>query len=93
VRYNVKAFIHSQFTAFPGQTTVCYGASGSGKTTAAVYLLRGDYPHRPKRAIMIAAAGSADIIATSFGCETTVGTGSGISNCVHLGGGRNKAAH
>ena len=62
---NVKAFIDNRFTAFPGQTTVCYGASGCGKTTSAVYLLRGDYPHRPEYAIMIEAEGSSDI-ATSF---------------------------
>jgi hypothetical protein len=58
---NVKAFIHNQCNTFPGQTTVCYGVSGCGKTISAMYLLRGDYPYRPERAIMIAAAGSSDI--------------------------------
>ena len=62
---NVKAFLKSAFHEFPGQTTVCYGVSGCGKTTSGMYLLRGDYAHRPDRAFMIEAEGSLDF-ATSF---------------------------
>ena len=62
---NVKAFLKSAFHEFPGQTTVCYGVSGCGKTTSGMYLSRGDYAHRPDRAFMIEAEGSLDF-ATSF---------------------------
>lgn len=61
---NVRALLNNRVTVFRGQTTVCYGASGCGKTTAAAYLMNGNYTHRPERAIMIEAEGSSDIAAS-----------------------------
>lgn len=60
---SVRAFLRDRLTVLAGQTTVCYGVSGCGKTTAAEYLLRGNYANRPHRAIMIEAEGATNIAA------------------------------
>lgn len=50
---SVDAFINLYRTALVGKTYICAGVSGSGKTTAAHYLLHGDYSLRPRRGMMI----------------------------------------
>ena len=54
-RASVDAFIDLYRTALVGKTYICVGLSGSGKTTAAHYLLHGDYSLRPRRGLMIRA--------------------------------------
>ena len=61
----IVPLVEHYVTALPGKTYICCGDSGSGKTTAAMYLLHGDYNLRPRRGILIRAADSPDI-ATTF---------------------------
>ena len=60
---SIQAFWELYVTAIPGKTYVCCGLSGSGKTTAAFFLLHGDYDvsQRPTRAIMIRASDSTNV--------------------------------
>lgn len=54
-RASIDAFIELYRTALIGKTYICAGISGAGKTTAAHYLLHGDFTLRPQRGILIRA--------------------------------------
>jgi hypothetical protein len=56
----INILVNHYAQAIPGKTYICYGASGCGKTMAAVHLLHGEYTDCPKRAIMVNAGGSKD---------------------------------
>ena len=60
---SIEAFWKLYVTAIAGKTYVCCGISGSGKTTAAFYLLHGNYDasQRPERAIMIRESDSTNV--------------------------------
>jgi hypothetical protein len=57
--------VQHYMSALEGKTYICCGNSGSGKTTAAMYLLHGDYDFRPQRGILVRAADQEDF-ATEF---------------------------
>ena len=57
---SVTDILNHYIQAEEGKTYICFGKSGSGKTTAAYYLLHGDHTNRPNRAIMINAGGVSD---------------------------------
>lgn len=54
-KVSIDALITLYRRALIGKTYICVGISGSGKTTAAHYLLHGDFSLRPKRGILIRA--------------------------------------
>mmetsp|Transcript_11303 Transcript_11303/g.31186 ORF Transcript_11303/g.31186 Transcript_11303/m.31186 type:complete len:321 (+) Transcript_11303:99-1061(+) len=58
---SIEAFWKLYVTAISGKTYICCGISGSGKTTAAFYLLHGDTSQRPERAIMIRESDSTNV--------------------------------
>lgn len=60
---SIEAFWKLYVTAIVGKTYICCGISGSGKTTAAFYLLHGNYDtsQRPERAIMIRESDSTNV--------------------------------
>jgi len=62
---SVNNILNHYIQAVEGKTYICFGKSGSGKTTAAYYLLHGEHTNRPNRAIMINAGGVSDF-ATNF---------------------------
>jgi hypothetical protein len=70
---SIEAIWKLYATALEGKTYICAGLSGSGKTTAALYLLHGslDSSMRPKRAIMLRESDSKNI-ALSF-CRNRFG--------------------
>lgn len=60
---SIEAFWKQYVTALPGKTYIFCGISGAGKTTAAFYLLHGNYDRneRPERAIMIRQSDSINV--------------------------------
>jgi hypothetical protein len=71
---SIETFWNQYVTALAGKTYICCGVSGAGKTTAALYLLHGNYDirQRPERAIMIRQSDSINV-PLSF-CQHHFGT-------------------
>jgi hypothetical protein len=58
----IVPLVQHYMSALVGKTYICCGDSGSGKTTAAMYLLHGDYNRRPQRGILVQAADQEDFV-------------------------------